>query len=317
MNKPLIFQDWRCRCSQLGKLLTNLPTEEAKQKIKDEIKVLTDERDLGVNANGNKVKWTPTKESNLLALQEKLKREEQDQLPAGAITYLEEEFRYLYWGRRRSLSNKYLTKGTIAEEDALQLLSEIDGVNYWKNEEHLQNDYIQGTPDNRQIKEKDTKCSWDLESFDNAELTTLYTWQLKGYSWLEHSYNNTELETKTESELCYCLVNAPLSVIEKEKKTLFYNMNMPDETDEEWIEACQQLERNMIFDVPAFKREYPHYDFYNTNLDFSIPAKMRVKRFDVTLEESDIKHITRRVTMARNWLIEKEKQTNLIRYGEE
>src|SRR5690606_29143548 len=123
MNKQLIFESWLCRCSQLGKLLTNLPTEEAKEKIKAEIKILEDERDLGVNANGNKVKWTSNKESSLASLKEKLKREEQDHLPSGAITFLEDEFRRVYWGRKRDISNKYLTKGTISEEDALELLS--------------------------------------------------------------------------------------------------------------------------------------------------------------------------------------------------
>lgn len=314
MNKPLIFETWLCRCSQLGKLLTNLPTEEAKDKIKSEIKVLEDERDTGININNNKVKWTAKKDSDLIALKEKLKKEEEDYLPPGAISFLEDEFRRVYWGRKRDISNKYLTKGTIAEDDALELLSIIDGIDYWKNEEFLQNDYICGTPDNRQVKGKDTKCSWDLKSFDEAELTSLYEAQLKGYSWLEHSYKNTELETKTESELCYCLVNAPETVIANERKTLFFNMNMPDETDDEWIEACQQLERNMIFDVPAFKKLYPKYDFYNKSLDFSIPAHMRIKRFSVTLSENDIKDIVRRVTMAKQWLIEKEKATNLIRY---
>lgn len=315
MNKPLIFETWLCRCSQLGKLLTNLPTEEAKQKIKDDMKVLENERDLGVNVNGNKVKWTPKKESDLLSLKEKLKKEEEDHLPSGAITYLEEEFRRVYWGRKRELSNKYLTKGTIAEEDALELLSFIDGTTYWKNEEFLENQYICGTPDNRQVKEKDTKCSWDLESFDKAELTTLYAWQLKGYMWLEHNYDNKQLQTKTEAELCYCLVNAPLISIENERKSLYYQMNMPDEADDEWIETVQQLERNMIFDVPSFKKTYPNYDFYNMDLDFSIPAHMRVKKFDVTLNPEDIKHMTRRVTMARKWLVNKEIETNKIRYG--
>lgn len=314
MEQELIFNKWLCRCSQLGKLMTNLPTEQAKEKLTSQIKTLESERDSGVNENGNKVKWTTKKETDLATLKSRLKKEEDDELPSGAISFLEEEFRRVYWGRQRSVSNKYLTKGTIAEEDALELLSVIDGTNYWKNEEFLQNKFICGTPDNRQIKVKDTKCSWDLKSFDEAELTTLYEWQLKAYMWLEHTSTNTELETKTEAELCYCLVNAPIDLIDKERKTLFYNMNLPDEDNDEWIEACQQLERNMIFDVPAFRKPYPHYDFYNQSLDFSIPEHMRVKRFEVSLDSTDVKNITRRVTLARNWLIEKEKQTNSIRY---
>ncbi len=306
-TENLIFPTWRARCSSLGKLMTNLPTEEEALKIATEIKELTNERDYGINANGNKVRWTENKDNRLALLLEK--KTKGDELPTGAITYLEEEFRDKFWGRKRFLDNKYLKKGTICEEDALDLVSQRDNFFYRKNDEHLSNGFIQGTPDNLQKITKDTKTNWDMESFEKAELITLYKDQLKGYMWLAHSYDLPELETKTEAELVYCLVNAPLHLLQDEKRRIYFAMNQPDEEDEEYIEKMIQLERNMIFDIEKFKQEYPNYDFYSPILDFSIPAHLRIKSFKVNLNEEDIKHMTRRVTMARNWLIEKEKET--------
>lgn len=306
-TENLIFTNWKARCSSLGKLMTNLPSEEAASKREARIKELTNERDYGVNANGNKVKWTQNKMDELVKLTDD--REKGDELPTGAITYLEEVFRDKFWKRKRFLENKYLSKGTICEEDALDLVSQRDDFFYRKNEEHLNNDFIEGTPDNLQKKIKDTKANWDKESFDNAELTTLYTWQLKGYSWIAHSYDLPELETKTELELDYCLVNAPLHLLEDEKRRIWFAMGQPEDEDEEFRYKIAQLERNMIFDVQKFKREYPHYDFYSPIQDFSIPPHMRLKSFQVTLDEDDIKHMTRRVMLSRQWLINKEIET--------
>ncbi|MVX37253.1 hypothetical protein [Myroides sp. LoEW2-1] len=308
-TENLIFTNWRARCSSFGKLMTNLPSEEESLKIVTEIKDLTNERDYGINANGNKVKWTENKDNRLAFLLDK--QNKGDELPTGAITYLEEVFRDKFWNRKRFLENKYLTKGTVCEEDALDLVSQRDNFFYRKNDEHIHNYFLQGTPDNLQKKIKDTKTSWDLESFEKAELTTLYEWQLKGYSWISHSYDFPELETKTISELDYCLVNAPYDLLMDELKQLQWKHNVIDidNPSEEFIEEAKQLERNMIFDIAKFKEEYPYYDFYSTILDFSIPPFMRNKSFNVTLTEDDIKHMTRRITMAREWLVNKEKET--------
>ncbi|QQU04202.1 hypothetical protein [Myroides odoratus] len=312
-TENLIFTNWKERCSSLGKLLTNLPEplREATEEDSVRIQTLLDIKRTGKNPETNRPnKWDDTKEKELEQLQNIVKRiEPKDKLPTGAITHLEEVFRHLFWKRRRFLENKYLSKGTICEEDALDLKSQRDEFFYRKNDEHLSNDFIQGTPDNLQKKTKDTKTNWDLESFDNAELKTLYEWQLKGYMWIVHSYDLPELETKTESELVYCLVNAPLHLIEDEKRRMWFQMGQPDDTDEEFRYKVAQLERNMIFDVSKFKKEYPGYDFYNPIQDFSIPPHMRLKSFNVTLTEEDIKHMTRRVTMAREWLVNKERET--------
>lgn len=291
------FTNWKERSSQVGKIMTNLLDKSVIEKLKPEIKILQDEFKLGVNANGNKVKWTDNKADKLAALIEK--RDKKDELPTGAKTHLDDVFNQVFWNRRRMLTNKYLDKGNIGEEDGLGLISELDDVFYIKNTTFYQNDFTHGTPDNVTAIVRDIKCNWDKESFDNAELSTLYMWQIKDYMWKTK---------KTKGELCYCLVNNPAHQITEAIKGLWFKMGTPDNENEKWVAARQQIERNMIFDIQKFKDDYPGYQFENTVLDFDIPPIMRSKRFNVELLPEDIVNIKRRVTLSRIYLMEKEKE---------
>lgn len=294
-----LFKDWKCRCSSLGHILTNRP--EFTKEQKKELEALEEEKKTGFNANGNKTKWTSTKENKRTALINK--RDAPDSLSPGIITHLDNVFRSVFWKRRRLLHNKFLDKGNLAEEDSLELKSQLDGFFYIKNDEQLENDYINGCPDNKQIKIRDTKTNYDLESFDNAELTSLYKWQIKGYTWLALK------ELKNWSgELDYCLVNNPIHQLQNEITSLYYKMGTPDDDEPRWIEAKQQIERNMIFDIKKWKETYPHYQFDNTILDFEIPAIYRVKTFEVKLSTKDIKFIKHRVKLCRKYLMKKEKE---------
>jgi hypothetical protein len=297
----LIFKNWKERCSSLGHILTNLP-----QPITDEEKVelanLLEECRSGVNTNGNKTKWTDTKAARVKALQRKEKGE--DELSSGIITHLDDVFRAVFWKRRRHLANKYLEKGLLTEQDILDLASKQDGDFYVKNGDRFANDYIEGEWDNYSEKVRDTKSNYDLKTFDEAELTKLYENQLKGYSWLvKNKYN---LDYYPEAELVYGLVNNPLHHITNEITRQFYAHGNPDEDNDKWIEVKRQIERNMIFDIDLFKRDYPHYIFENEVLDFDIPAQFRLKKFQVTTTQEDINNIKRRVLMCRIYLCNKE-----------
>ena len=114
-------------------------------------------------------------------------------------------------------------------------------------------------------------------------------------------------EISRTGELCYCLVNSPVHRVESEKRSLHFSMGMPDYEEERWVEAASQIERNHIFDIDKFKQEYPNYDLINKHWR-DIPKHMRVKRFPVTLEDSDIEHMKRRSEMCKKWLLEREQQ---------
>lgn len=144
---------------------------------------------------------------------------------------------------------------------------------------------------------KDIKTNFDKDSFDNAELTKLYQWQVRAYLYLCGF---------TKGELVYCLVNNPYHQLQNKKQHLWYQLGNPDDTDKEYQTELQQLERNMIFDIEAWKQNYPNYDFENPVLDFSISKIRRIKRFDVELLPEHIAFIKKRVKMCREYLIKKE-----------
>lgn len=297
----LIFTNWKQRCSSLGHIMTNLPipiTEEEKKELKD----LLYECEHGVNANGNKTKWTDTKASRVAVLQKKEKGV--DELPSGAKTHLDDVFRSVFWKRRRSLSNKYLDKGLLSEQDILDIASKLDNAFYIKNDEHASNDYIQGSWDNFDEKVRDAKANYDLKTFEEADLSNLYKWQINGYSIILKDTKN--LDKYPEGELIYGLVNSPLHHLINENNRQFYANNNPSDDNEDWLEVKCQIERNHIFDKALFVRDYPHYIFENKVWSYDIPAHLRVKKFSVITTEEEDYHIKRRVLMARKYLVDKE-----------
>lgn len=286
----MYFDNWKQRCSSLGKIMTNLETVSQKQL--DTIKELEERQKLSVMGDAKPLTANMKETLGLL----KSQRDAPDSLPTGAKSHLDDVFRQVFWGRREILESKYLAKGNFCEEDSIDLISKQRGKFLGKNEERFFNEFIEGEPDVLSDIIDDAKSNWSLKSFDEAELSTTYEWQIKGYDIL------TGL---TEGSLDYCLVNAPEHLINAEKKRVFYAMNAPDTDNARYIENVRQIERNMIFDVEKFKLENPFYDFDNENLDFSIPECLRIKSFPVSLGEHDEANIIRRVKLCRVYLNEK------------
>jgi hypothetical protein len=286
-----MFDQYECHCSSLGLLMPNLEKITPNQELK--IAELCERKEKAKAFEAKPL--TANMEDELAKLV--AQRDAPDVLPAGAISKLDEIFREVVWKRKRILENRYLSKGLYGEEDSIDLISYIlGGKLIVKNKERKSNGFITGECDVNDKKIHDAKSNWDLDTFDNSELSSIYKWQLKGYCWL---YD------KEEAELNYCLVNAPEHLIYAEKQKLFYAMNSPGDDNELYLQRRQQIERNMIFDISAFRRDYPNYDFDNTNLGFSMPKCLRIKSFDVKLEAGDVDHIKRRVELSRNYLNDK------------
>jgi hypothetical protein len=294
----LIFKNFKFRCHRMGDLMTNLPglTQAEEKKIITLAKRKVDAK------TGNAKPLTELMEADLKELI--IKKDKPDSLPTGAKSYLDEVFDEIYWRRKRLLNSKYLDKGLMNEQDVLELHSKIDGVKYWKNDKFFQNEYVQGTPDNifEEIV-RDAKANYDLESFRKAHLSTGYLWQLKAYLWLSNLKN---------AQLMYGLVNNPKHQIDNAITSIFYALGCPADDDETFISAKMQIERNMIFDHRLFIEENPNYVFQNPVLDFDMPENMRVKKFDLTLEDNDIHNMKSRVTLARIYLCEKEISTRKL-----
>lgn len=208
-------------------------------------------------------------------------------------------------GRREDVSGKALDKGNECEEDGITLLSRINKKFYTKNEVHLKNDFIKGTPDlfeGKNINNADividTKLSWSAHTFFRAqkELNKLYEWQVQSYMWLTGA---------KEAYVAYCLVNGTLEAIEDEKKRLGWRLGVIDPgNNPEYLEKAKQIEINHIFDLELFMEHYQHYDLVNNVLDwkYDIPMQDRVFSFHVKRDDEKIERLKNRIIDCREWM---------------
>lgn len=153
------------------------------------------------------------------------------------------------YGRRSDLTTKQMDKGIQCEPESIQLLSMADEKMYYKNEERLENDFFSGHPDlylgetligAEQV--GDVKTSWNLDTFMPKlieEPDKSYVAQLNVYY---------DLCGCSGGFLAYCLVSAPLNILEQEKRNLLYRMNVATEIAPEYLKACEELEKLMVFE---------------------------------------------------------------------
>lgn len=185
------------------------------------------------------------------------------------------------YGRRKDVQTKQMRKGVEVEDDAIELLAQSLGRPLKKNEERFSNDFITGHPDVLDLTEAglkvwDVKSSYDLFTFLGNipdKLNSQYYWQLQSYMWLTGA---------TESCIAYCLINTPFGIIEQEKKSLLYKMNVISDESPEYVLEAAKLELNMMFD--------------------DIDQKERLLLFPVHRNDEDIELIKEKVSKARVFL---------------
>lgn len=155
------------------------------------------------------------------------------------------------YGRRKDVTNKYMEKGTMQEEESMTLYSRVTSKLYFKNKETFKNDFFIGTPDI--ITDEiilDLKTSWDIHTFFSTILKPVnknYLCQLNAYM---------DLVGRDSAKLVYTLVNTPEGLIEDEKKKARWRLGVIDEeTDPAYMEAIAEIEKNSRFDdIPMSKR---------------------------------------------------------------
>lgn len=195
------------------------------------------------------------------------------------------------YGRNDDIQNKFIEKGLAVEEDSITLYSRVKKSFFKKNERHLKNEFIKGTPDlfdGLEIENAeliiDIKSSWDLYTFMRVftkPVDNKYYWQLQGYMYLTGA---------TKAKLSYCLVNTPQQLIDDEKRRLMWKMGVATDENPLYIEACEELQNSMTFD--------------------DIPMQNRMIEFDIERSEADIERIGKRVEQCRQWLTEFNNQLN-------
>ena len=175
------------------------------------------------------------------------------------------------YGRWPVFANKYVTKGNVNELEALNMINQVLGTSFVRDVLNYQNEFITGSPDVLSGDlVLDIKNSFDIWTFDKAELTKDYEAQLRGYMWLTGA---------TKAKLVYCLTDAPDWMIEAEKRKLYYGMGGDNADMAAYQKAAEQIEKNMKFG--------------------DIPEADRVKVFDIERDEQWEIDLAERILKAR------------------
>ena len=194
-------------------------------------------------------------------------RSKGDVLSKTAKSYLEQLAKEELLGVRTEFSSKYTDKGNLVEDDAIALVEKVEGLEFlYKNEEHFSNNYVTGTPDvltdNVLI---DVKSSWNVDTFpmfDKELKNKDYYYQLQAYMWLTG---------RTESYLCYCLLDTPKFIIKAE---------------------VRKLHNPRYSDIKAIIQKHK----FNADTE-----KYRVKSFKVELDLEVIEQIKERIEVCRDY----------------
>jgi hypothetical protein len=214
-------------------------------------------------------------------------RSKTEPLSETAKTHLIDVYVANRYGRQEDIQNRYVEKGLAVEEDSITLYSRVKKEFFKKNEDHLKNEWIKGTPDlytGETIQNAETiidiKSSWDIYTFMRTltkDVNKLYYWQLQGYM---------DLTGAKSATLAYCLVDTPLQIIADEKRRLMWKMGVATEETPLFVEACEALDAAMTFG--------------------DIPIHERLIEFEIKRNDIDIMKMHTRVEECRKWLNEFE-----------
>lgn len=213
------------------------------------------------------------------------------------------------YNRFTEINGKYLDKGNDVEEASITVVSRRTKKFFKKNEQHLKNLFIMGTPDlfegesiEKAEEIRDTKSSWDVYTFNRAKnkpLDPKYKWQGIGYMAL------------TGAKVCYidyCLNNTPYYLIEKELR--FESYNQPDGNTPNWIEL--QIIANHVYDRETFQKYIDFRgiaitdEYCQTVYDgfVEIPLEERHFSFEIKRDLVEIDALYKQIRRCRTWMNE-------------
>lgn len=203
MDKLLI------RCSSLSKIMGNckdmittaqLATLEKLQEKGDDI--------------------TSKQKSERTRLTTKFNNKPEFDLSEGAKNYIRKLVKMDVYDYNVQIENRQLTKGTICEQDSIDLYNLVFFTKHEKNTVRIFGEYLQGECDvNAPKKIQDYKTSWTKDTFpvlpDEIDVGG-YEWQGRGYMML---YN------KPKFELVYCLVDTPDELLDFENNLTLHHVD--------------------------------------------------------------------------------------------
>ena len=267
------FDKFKLNCSNIGTLIGASFKE----------KPLTENQERELFILNNKKKLTEKQKKRLNFLNVKINNYNPNAISNTIKSELIKIYAYEQYNKiqivRKSDAIFSWMKGTMVEMESIKLLSELDGVEYVKNEKLYSNKFIKGVPDIIDKKNKkiiDIKSSVDIVSFLNnidKELDRVYEYQLKGY---------IELTKSDYGEVCFCLVNAPPDLIKAEIKKENIKNLLYNKDNEYSKKSIDLLNNSMIFD--------------------DIPMEKRVIRYKVIKDKESMKLVYNKILSVREWL---------------
>lgn len=136
------------------------------------------------------------------------------ELSTTAKTWIKETAKETFYGYRKHIENKYMEKGHENEDRAIEMLAQIHGADYEKNETRKTLTWLTGEADIVDKKNGviiDIKNAWDISTFPafkediNKKVKEAgYDWQQKGYLIL------WKLKT---AYVCYCITDTPAELV--------------------------------------------------------------------------------------------------------
>lgn len=164
-----------------------------------------------------------------------------EELSVGAKTYLRAIAKEMIYGYEEQISSKYLEKGTICEQAAIDLYNRVFFTRHQKNEERRNNEWFTGEPDiivpDTEI--IDIKNAWSLATFPATVECVAAIAKKSGYDYQGRVYMN--LFDVPRFTVAYCMVSTPEDLRKWEQPEL----HMVDHIDPALRVTCYTIERDM------------------------------------------------------------------------
>lgn len=154
--------------------------------------------------------------------------------------------------REKKIDNKFIQKGLGVEEACIDLICDVTGNFYVKNDERKYNDYIEGECDIDDAENDETidnKAAWNIHTFTsnkNEDVKSIYFWQ--GISYMA-------LFGRKKHRVANVLVNTPDGIVEDEMRRALYDIGFDKKDTQLYEDICQRIKlENNFDDIPKEER---------------------------------------------------------------
>lgn len=182
----------------------------------------------------------------------------------GHLTAIREIWIKERYGLESRISSKYLDKGIACESEGVEMLKKVFYPNDYvsKNREEFIGEYTKGTPDVIMKSDdcvSDIKNAWDAYTFENAECSHSYLWQLNNYALLTG---------RKKCRLFYCLNSMPDFMVSELEMKEFYAGRYGTQENPEFLKVCQKIRAENNYDhIPIYER-FKFWEWSPTKDDF-------------------------------------------------